>query len=264
MSSEAVHVFAWDDAREWAEEALERHGTLAAWAASAPEARRLTGRGTVLVVDAPVPGPDARARWVVRHYLRGGAVAALLRDRYLDVGTSRPERELEASSTARARGLPTPAVVAGATYPAGTMRYRADLVTELVPDSVDLARVLFEAPPAGRGPSDGAPALPSRHDALRAAGALVVRTARAGLRHPDLNARNVVLRQGDDGVEAHLVDLDRGRIRSTPRPSDARVMRERLARSLRKLGRGYGRPLGDEDWQALTDGVSAARSEASR
>lgn len=263
MSSDAVRVFAWDDAREWAEEALERHGTLVAWAESAPEARRLTGRGTVLVVDAPAPGPDARARWVVRHYLRGGAVAALLQDRYLDVGTSRPERELEASSVARARGIPTPAVVAGATYPAGAMRYSADLVTELVPDSTDLATVLFEAPSTGPGPSADATAPPSRRDALRATGALVVRTAMAGVRHADLNARNVVLRPGDDGVEAHLVDLDRGRIRSTPRPADARAMRERLARSLRKLGRAYGRPLGDADWQALTDGVTAARSEGS-
>ncbi|MEX2472281.1 MAG: lipopolysaccharide kinase InaA family protein [Gemmatimonadota bacterium] len=260
MSSDAVHVFAWDDAREWAEEALERHGTLAAWAESAPEALRLTGRGTVFVVHAPAPGPEARPRWAVRHYLRGGAVAALLRDRYLDVGASRPERELEASSAARARGLPTPAVVAGATYPAGPMRYTADLVTELVPDSMDLARVLFEAPPAGRGRSDAAPTTPSRSDALRATGALLVRTAMAGVRHADLNARNVVIRDGDDGVEAYLVDLDRGRIRNTPRPADARAMRDRLTHSLRKLGRGYGKPLGDEDWQALTDGVTEARS----
>lgn len=257
MSSDAVRIFAWDDAREWAEEALERFGTLAAWAESAPEARRLTGRGTVLVVDAPAPGPDARARWVVRHYLRGGAVAALLRDRYLDIGTSRPERELEASSAARARGLPTPAVVAGASYAAGAMRYTADLVTELVPDSMDLARVLFEAE---GGPADDGSAVPSRGDALRATGALLVRAATAGVRHADLNARNVVLRHGDDGVEAYLVDLDRGRIRDTPRPGDARAMRDRLARSLRKLGRGYGKPLGDEDWQALTDGVTEARS----
>jgi 3-deoxy-D-manno-octulosonic acid kinase len=264
MSSDAVRVFAWDDACEWAEQALERHGTLAAWAESVPEARRLTGRGTVLVVDAPAPGPDARSRWVVRHYLRGGAVAALLGDRYLDVGTPRPERELEASSAARARGVPTPAVVAGASYRAGGRRYTADLVTELVPDSMDLARVLFEAPAAEGNPLEEAPAPPSRRDALRASGRLLIRTAMAGVRHADLNARNVVLRQGDDGVEAYLVDLDRGRIRATPRPSDARAMRERLARSLRKLGRAYGSPLGDEDWQALTDGVAEARSEGPR
>lgn len=264
MTSDAVRVFAWDDAREWAAEALERHGTLAAWAESASEARRLTGRGTVLVVDAPVRGPDARARWVFRHYLRGGAFAALLRDRYVDVGTPRPERELEVSSAARARGVPTPAVVAGAAYSAGAMRYTADLITEFVPDSMDLATVLFETPSTGKGRSDDAPAPPSRHEALRATGTLVVRAAMAGIRHADLNARNVVLRADDDGLDAHLVDLDRGRVRSTPRPSDARAMRERLARSLRKLGRDYGRPLGDEDWQALTDGVAAARSEGPR
>jgi hypothetical protein len=58
-----------------------RRGTLYDWASH--RARDIhAGRGPVHVVDAPVPGPAGAARWVVRHYRRGGAAAPLLGDRY--------------------------------------------------------------------------------------------------------------------------------------------------------------------------------------
>src|SRR5204863_45148 len=81
------------------------------------------GRGPVPVLATP------RGRWVVRRYHRGGRVAALLRDRYLRWGSSRPLREAHVSGELLRRGIPTPRVVAGAIYPDGAF-YRADLMTE--------------------------------------------------------------------------------------------------------------------------------------
>jgi 3-deoxy-D-manno-octulosonic acid kinase len=247
-------AFAWAPARPWAERALSEHGTLRAWADSIPDADRLLGRGTVLSMEAPTPGPDGRARWVARRYLRGGAVAPWLGDRYLRGGEPRPWGELRASVSARARGVPTPAVVAGAIYPAGPLHYRADLVTERVPDAMDLAALLFGL--AGTSPVDPAAA-------LRASGALIARAAAAGLVHPDVNAKNILLRQGTRGPEAYLIDLDRSRLRSTPRPStDRAAMKARLERSLEKLAAQTGATLTENLREALERGLRDAGDRA--
>src|SRR5690606_34777374 len=190
-------------------------------------------------------GPDGRARWAVRHYLRGGAVASWLGDRYLAAGPPRPLWELRASVAARIRGVRTPAVVAGAVYRSGAL-YRADLVTELVPDAVDLAGALFaRRSPAGKGRCIGGVAAESpgaagagaegdRSAALHAAGLLLGHAARSGILHVDLNAKNVLVRATEGGQEAWLIDLDRCRVRAGGGDADAAVMLRRLERSLTK------------------------------
>ncbi len=180
---------------------------------------------------------------MVRHYLRGGAVARFLTDRYVAVGKPRPMVEACASRQARERGVPTPAAVAGAVYFAGPF-YRADLVTEEVPDASDLARVLFGPEPA---PVDG-------EAALTASGRLVRRLERAGLLHPDLNAKNIVLHGAREEPRAHLVDLDRCRARTLGIPAPAFPMRRRLERSLRKFELRTGRRLSAKAWAALREG----------
>ena len=250
-----ARAFVWHEAHEWASRTLEEHGSLYSWAAGDADARRLSGRGTVWSVPAAGAGPDGRTRWVVRRYLRGGAMAKILRDTYFQAGPTRPLRELRASAAARTLGVPVPAVVAGAVYPAGPLHYRADLVTEQIPDTRDLAEVLFghaELEKVARW-------APDRAAALRASGRLAVRAGAAGVRHPDLNAKNVLLRpaasHGAD-PEAWMVDLDRCRIRKAPRPrADTDSMLARLERSLRKFERAEGRHLGDGEWTALRLGA---------
>ena len=243
--------FVWAPARESVEGALLEHGTLQRWAASRPEADTLEGRGTVLAVDAPARGPDGRSRWAVRHYMRGGAVAALLGDRYMKTATARPDRELRASWASRRRNVPTPAVVAGSIYPAGPLHYRADLITELVPSARDLAAVLF----GPRGPDRNED--PSR--ALRTAGVLLGRTAAAGIYHPDLNAKNIVLEAGASSLLAHLIDLDRCRVRAHARAKDEEAMRARLCRSLHKHAARVGTTVPDEHLLRLEEGIEAGR-----
>lgn len=235
--------FALEAAAEWLRGLLRAGTTAYEWAAAHPEALSMSGRGRVYAVPAPVRGPDARERWVVRHYHRGGWVRALLEDRYLAAGPPRPEREAHAASAARARGIPTPAVIAGVTYPSGAF-YRADLITELIPEGADLGEILF-------APYDGAT---PRVEALRASGRLIRRLELAGVHHLDLNAKNIVIAIGEGQVEAHMVDLDRCRVRMEGVAAPAFPMRRRLARSLRKLERRTQSPLAGEEWEALARG----------
>lgn len=243
----SAHGFAWAAAVPWMGSVFEEAGSLHDWASAADGAERMSGRGAVYSVPAPAPGPDGRERWAVRHYHRGGALASRLGDRYLRTKRTRPAKELWASVEARSRGVDTPAVIAGAVYRAGAF-YRADLVTELIPNAVDLAEVVFG--------SD------STHDsrrALAAAGRLMRDLERARVLHADLNAKNVLLVSKGDEVEAHVLDLDRCAILSLDAPPPGGSMRRRLERSLRKLGRRNRQPLSESQWQALAEGLETPR-----
>lgn len=247
VPAEGAWGFALQNAVPWAREVLADVGTLYTWAGAHSEAFAMAGRGQVYSVPAPVPGPDGHGRWAVRHYYRGGAVARWLNDRYLAVGAPRPLLEAQASATARSRNIPTPAVVAGAVYRSGAF-YRADLVTEYIPESSDLADILF---------GDNRLAM-KVEDALTAAGRLVRVLERAGVLHPDLNARNIVLHRAPEGLRAHLVDLDRCCARQAGVPAPAFPMRRRLERSLRKFEGRLGRYLPLGAWSALHKGFEDA------
>jgi 3-deoxy-D-manno-octulosonic acid kinase len=237
VRADRVTGFAWLGAASWLRSALAQGETLYDWASH--RARDIhAGRGPVHVVDAPVPGPAGAARWVVRHYRRGGAAAPLLGDRYWG-GRARPELELAASAHLRAAGVRTPAVVAGAVYREGMEGvlgfYRADLVTEHVPHARTLAATLLQ---------DDADLV----GALASTGALARDVAHAGVVHADFNASNVLVdRSGDPWV----LDLDRARRLAGPSPRAGHRMVSRLERSLRKLEQAHGRYLTSLQWSAL-------------
>jgi len=240
-----VEAFAWASATPWLACALRDEVTLHEWAARHASDGH-AGRGPVHVVTAVVPGPDESPRWAVRHYRRGGAVARLLGDRYWKAGRTRPARELEASLRARARGVRTPAVIAGAVYRAGfsgvTGFYRADLVTEWVPGARSLADSLLDERRLAT-------------TALLRAGGIVRALERAGVMHPDLNAGNIVL---DARGDAWVIDLDRCRHLGRPNARAGTAMLRRLERSLRKLDSSSGRSLSSDEWGALHAGFEEA------
>lgn len=222
------------EAAVWLQWVLRSGETVHEWASQQSGRGEFPGRGRVYAVPAPVPGPEGRAHWAVRHYRRGGAMAMHMEDRYLRVGRPRPFRELKASVTARERGIRTPAVMAGVTYPDG-LYYRCDLVTEVVPGVRTLAELLHE------------------HDGTREwlvsmgrAGALVRRLGEAGVFHVDLNARNILL-SDDPDEDAWVVDLDRARILRGASPSASERMQVRLTRSIIKFGTPTGERLGDAE-----------------
>ena len=234
-------VVARREAFERVRDAIEMAGSLPRWAAAQDPARRLEGRGTAWCVEGSA-GED----WVIRHYRRGGAMAWLLGDRYLRLGVRRPFHELHVSQEARVRGVATPAVVAAVVHDAGLF-YSADLVTVHIPDSADLAAVTFESP--GREPAE-------RIAAWRAAGELVRHAAEEGLRHVDLNLKNILIGgMGAPVPRAWLIDLDRARI-GRPLPVAGRnAMVARLHRSREKLERKFGRTVPRAELDAFDDGL---------
>jgi 3-deoxy-D-manno-octulosonic acid kinase len=233
--------FAAPEALDWVRSALSRGETLRAVAAAQEDALELYGRGPVYAVAAPT----GRGRWVVRPYRRGGAVAApLLGDRHLRMGVPRPVAEAHASAEVARRGIRTPRVLAGALYPRGAF-YRADIVTEYIPASRNLANALFGGECADRS------------SLLELAGLLVGRLARVGVEHPDLNARNILLAVEGGAPVAMLLDLDRCRVRAPAAVPPDRML-SRLERSLRKISSQKATSLRPAEWDALRGAVLRA------
>ncbi len=214
---------------------LEEEGTLIDAAAAHPEAETLHGRGRVFSVPAPV----GRGKWVVRHYRRGGAMARLLGDRYLRLGTPRPVREFLLGRALDELDIPTPAHVGVAVYPQGPW-YRGDLVTERVPNSIDLAAVLF--PDAAARPCGDRPIIEPA-GAMAATGRLIRLLHDRGMVHPDLHLKNIVLT--GHPPRALVVDLDKARIRSRVNDRSRRRMLDRFWRSARKWEGRAGSKLAD-------------------
>lgn len=245
-SSGRATAFACEAVATWLGNVIRGGHTLHGWAAEQEGAKPLVGRGTLYAIDAPAAGPDERPRWAVRRYYRGGLVAPLLRDRYLRSRFTRPVRELWGTVEARARGVPAPAVVAGAAYTFGPF-YRADLATELIPRARTLEALVF-----------GSGGTPDASSLLGHAGRLVGTLERALVMHIDLNAANVLLVRGDEESGAKVVDLDGCIVFPLgSRPFDG-VMRKRLERSLRKLAQRYDRPIAPHEWDALRAGYEEA------
>lgn len=237
------------EAEEWVRAALADERTLFEEARGDPDRIELRGRGPAYAIPAPAGSPAGGGsrppRWLVRHYRRGGAVASLLGDRYLRLGTPRPFRELAASEEVRARGVETPRVMAATVYPAGAF-YRGDLVTEFVEGARDLAEILFS--------DDEEPS--RRRRAAAAAGALVGDLAEAGVHHRDLNAKNVLLVGEGEALRALVLDLDRCRLAAAGTHAPRGSMLERLLRSLGSFAADTGREVRPEEREAL---VAAAR-----
>lgn len=222
-------------------EAIARSGTLFDHAADQPGAIRLEGRGPAFVMGA-LDGQH----WVVRRYRRGGAVARLLGDRYLALGTPRPVGELRVSAAARARGVATPQVTAAAVYGHGPF-YRGEIATRYLADSRDLAAVLF-----------GDDHLAVKQEAARAAGRLVRHAHEAGLIHADLNVKNVLLTGSPP--TAWLLDLDRSRLVEEVSPPHRLAMLARLERSMAKWESRSGSSLDPAIRYAFRSGYEEGRA----
>ena len=186
------------------------------------------GRGGVSLIDTPA------GEAVLRHYRRGGMVAALLGDRYLFTGKARTrsQREFRLLMELQRRGLPVAPPLA-ARYVRRGLRYSADLVTLRIPDAVTLAERVGDA---------------AFNETLAGqVGELVARFHREGAWHADLNAHNILV--NGDGL--HLIDFDKGRLRS-PSTRWRKANLARLKRSLVKVGvRESGDTFDAELWPAL-------------
>ncbi len=170
-----------------------------------------SGRGGAWFVEAPGHA------LVLRHYLRGGAVAALNRDWHLWLGMARCRSiaEFRLLRHLRSERLPVPAPVAAGYWRAGA-GYRAAIL---------LLRIEAVRSLAERVQSNGGDA------PWEEAGRLVARLHRAGVDHADLNAHNLLF--GNDG-RGWVIDFDRATLR-IPATGWRELNLRRLARSLLKV-----------------------------
>lgn len=170
------------------------------------------GRGTSCFVK------HHHQEFVLRHYHRGGLVGRWLKDKYLWLGLARtrPWREMHLLAKLWAMGLPVPTPVAAQVVRQGVW-YRADLLTQRLPDVVPLADIIHELPVV----------------ALQVVGHTIRRFHRAGLYHVDLNPRNIVVNPITE--EVFLLDFDRCKLFGKPLdPVRCRANLNRLHRAFLK------------------------------
>jgi 3-deoxy-D-manno-octulosonic acid kinase len=203
---------------------------------------RLEG-GREPAVVTTLPGG---ARVVVRRYRRGGVMRWVNRTHYF--GGNRAFDELRATERARAGGVRAPVVVAAIERPGRVAGYRAWLATELVPGALDLAAWLHHS-----GADEE-----RRLAVLGEAGRQMALMHAAGVAHPDVNLRNLLV-AGDLGAEVYLIDFDRAHVAAHP------VSRGRRERDLRRLARSARKLwaiITAAEWGAFRAGYGADWPEA--
>ena len=215
--------------------------SLYAYAASHPARRELRGRGAAYAV----PLPDGTTRVVVRHSRHGGLLAPVTGDRFL--APTRAPRELDTALRLAASDVPTPEVIAYATYPAGGPFRRSDVATREVIGGRDLSSVLA----AGKRAVDVTAS-------LQATAALLVALERAGARHPDLNIANVLIVNDGEAQRALVLDVDRVMFAAPGDRGIGAANFRRLLRSAHKLRAQHRIAVTDAELSALATSAGHA------
>jgi hypothetical protein len=167
-------------------------------------------------------------------------------DRFLP--PTRAPHELKTALRLAEAGVATPEVIAYATYPAGAVFRRSDVATREVVGGRNLGEVL------------AADASAVDREAVLAATAELLRALeRAGARHPDLNAGNVlIVAAAGGGYRALVLDVDRVSFGKGGDPRVGAANVRRLVRSARKL-RSHGRlAITDDELSRLATAAGQA------
>lgn len=178
---------------------------------------------------------------VLKHYYRGGAMASLLRDRYIGsrAESSRAFREYQLLKQMQFMELPVPVAIAAHVKRSGLF-YRCDLITREIQNSETLADFLIRDALTGEQWQQLGKVLRSFHH--------------HDIYHADLNARNIMLK----GDEIYLIDFDKGSILHDEKSWKQEVL-ARLHRSLMKFKAQQDRFCFDEhNWKRLLQGYDEA------
>jgi 3-deoxy-D-manno-octulosonic acid kinase len=196
------------------------------------------GRGNTLYVG------NVPRQFVLRHFMRGGLVRKLVRDRYLFTGEDKTrsfaEWRLLAKMADSGLRVPRPAA---ARYCRHGALYTADIITVRIPGVVPLSAYIAEA---------GADA-----GFWWSLGESIRQFHAEGVFHADMNAHNL---QIDEHGALWMLDFDRGRLMS-PGTWQQKTL-SRLHRSLEKV-RGMNPSLNfsNKHWEQFLEGYfSASRS----
>jgi hypothetical protein len=209
-------------------------GTLYEVAARLPNARPLQGRGIAYAVALPASGTRA----VVRHNRHGGLLAPITRDLFLP--PTRAPRELETARRLAELGVATPEALMYGASPAHALFRRADVVTREIEGGRDLSELIV---------GDASDA--ERSAAWAATRALLRAMLSAGVRHHDLNVKNVLIAPAPDGVRAYLLDVDRVTFAAPGADAVRTGNLERLRRSARKWRDQHGARVDERELAEL-------------
>ena len=196
------------------------------------------GRGNTMYVG------NVPRQFVWRHFMRGGLVGKIVRDRYFWTGEDNTRAFVEWRLLAKLadHGLRVPRPAA-ARYRRSGSTYTADIITVRIPEVEPLSKYITDA---ARG-----------DEFWRSIGASIREFHAAGVYHADMNAYNL---QVDRAGRLWMLDFDRGRLRR-PGPWQQRTL-GRLHRSLVKIvNLDPGVNFHSSNWEMLLDGYfNASRS----
>ncbi|MFA0415201.1 3-deoxy-D-manno-octulosonic acid kinase [Vibrio renipiscarius] len=145
------------------------------------------GRGTTWFLQLN----SLQAAW--RHYRRGGLFGKLIADSYWFQGWQKTRcfQEWQLLALMREQGIQVPRPIAARAIKSG-MIYRADLLSEKIPNAQDLVSILENQP------LDAA--------MYRKIGDEIRKMHRAQVNHTDLNIHNILI---DDREQVWLIDFDK-------------------------------------------------------
>jgi 3-deoxy-D-manno-octulosonic acid kinase len=199
---------------------------------------RSAGRGNTMYVG------NIPRQFVLKHYMRGGLLGKLVRDKYVFKGEDDTRCFAEWRMLAKMAQynlcVPRPAA---ARYIRHGPFYTADIITVRIPGVIPLSKFIAGAP---REP-----------DFWSRIGAEIFGFHAAGVYHADMNAYNL---QIDADERLWMLDFDKGRLRAAG-PWQQQTL-ERLHRSLRKIcALDPSLKFRARDWSALLEGYfNASRS----
>ena len=206
------------------------------WEAAGRVEGRAEGRGRVVFVRGGLHDET----FALRHYRRGGWTGRVIEDSYLWLGlaNTRPWLEFALTRELHMKGLPVPRPVAAHVRRRG-LAYTCDLMTLRIPGAAPLANHLADA------------SLPPSHWAML--GKTLRRFHHAGVRHDDINARNVLR---DERGLFHVIDFDKARLLPSGPWQEQNLARFR--RSLDKFKAADPRfRFAEADWKALLSGYTS-------
>jgi 3-deoxy-D-manno-octulosonic acid kinase len=146
-----------------------------------------TGRGTTWFVELDT------IQAALRHYRRGGLFGKLVEDSYLFFGDgkTRSYQEFELLKVLKKSGVNVPQPIAARVVKSG-VTYKADLLSEKIPNARDLVAILQEKPLS--------------KDMYRKIGAEIRKMHDAQVNHTDLNIHNVLI---DEKNDVWIIDFDK-------------------------------------------------------
>jgi len=176
---------------------------------------------------------------VLRHYLRGGLVSKLSKERYIfkSWASCRSISEFQILNKLAQQGLPVPTPAAAQVIRSG-LSYKADLITQRIPDAKDLVQILK---------------VDQDKKFYEHLGKTIARFHQQGFYHADLNIQNILQ---DKDQQFWLIDFDRAKI-LPPQQKWQLSNLSRLKRSFEKEKERFGIHWSEKNWEVLINAYNS-------